>query len=216
MITDADQLTEVAWRVLETDNTLNSGIFTVAEVANYFNQRQNRFNRDALLVLAHQPLVGVAAQATYDLPQDWIATLRVTWKPVLFVGDNSGAISPVTKSSRYAAEHGLQDSNLPALPIGFDDTSSPGTLQIEMIPPPQTNGVIEILYACVLEALGFGVVPDIFDTPDEFVPFITYGVLADMFSKLGQGESLELAAYCEERYQEGIGIAKLLIAGMVS
>ena len=43
-ITDADQLAEIAWRVVEADTTFTSGLWTVTEIANYFNQRQNHFN----------------------------------------------------------------------------------------------------------------------------------------------------------------------------
>lgn len=203
--TDSDQLIEVAQRVID-NVTFTSGLWTVLEVANYFNQRQNRFNRDTKMLLAHQPVAGVNGTAEYDLPDDWIATQRATWT-------QDGVTSPVTKSSRFEAAKGLTAPTLSDRPIIFDD-SSLGTRRVELFPTPTADGSLDVLYACVLEVMAFDGSNDIFDVPDEFVPFVTYGVLADMLSKQGRGMDLARAKYCEERYQEGVLIAGVLLEGI--
>lgn len=208
-VTDADQIAEVAWRMLD-DTLLTSGLWTVPEVASYFNQRQNRFNAATNLMLAHQPLAFLSGVQTGDLPPDWIGTLRATWRAA-----GTAVMSPVTKSDRYAASLGIQGWNAPVVPTLFDDNSG-GPLKIELFPPPSTDGDLEILYSCVLEVLHFDPnAPDIFDVPDDFVPYVTYGVMADMLTKDGRGRNLEKAAYCEERYQEGIALAAILLAGFL-
>jgi hypothetical protein len=50
-------------------------------------------------------------------------------------------------------------------------------------------------------------------TPNDFTPAIKYGVLADMLSKVGRGQDLTRAAYCESRYQEGVEAAKIMLSG---
>lgn len=208
-VTDADQMAEVAWRLLD-DTILTSGLWTVAEVASYFNQRQNRFNAATNLMLAHQPLAFLSGVSSGNLPPDWIATLRATWRAA-----GSSVMSPVTKSDRYAASLGIQTWNAPLVPTLFDDNSG-GPLKVELFPPPLTDGAFEILYTSVLEILHFDPnTPDVFDVPDDFVPYITYGVLADMLSKDGRGRNLEKAAYCEERFAEGIALAGILLTGFL-
>lgn len=204
-VTDVDQLEEIAWRVLD-DTDFLSGLWTRSEVAGYFNQRQNRFNKMANLVLAHLPIAVGSDVAVSDLPQDWIASLRATWK-------QAGFMVPLGRSDRYSASLGIQTWNAPTTPTLYDD-HGPGPLKIQLMPPPNGDGVLELLYACVLETLPFDdEAPEIFDLPDDVVPYVTYGVLADMFAKDGRGRDLARAAYCESRFEEGLLIVSVLIGG---
>lgn len=206
-VTDADALIEVLGKVLE-DNGFSSGLWTAAEVAAYFNDRQNRFNRDTKLMLATMDVPVAAAAVNVALPVDWIATQRAAWKDTA-----SGIVTPVERSSRLAALLGLGSVGAPTTPILMDDQSG-GTLTAELYPVPAADGILKLLYASVLEALHFDpAAPDIFDVPDDFVPYICYGVLADMLSKDGRGRDLFRAAYAEGRYAEGVAIAAILLGG---
>ncbi len=206
-VTDGDALTEVQGKLLE-DATFTSGLWTLAEVYAYFNERQNRFNRDTLLMLAHEDTAVPAATVNVALPPDWIATQRASWKDVA-----TGIFTPLDRSSRYAALMGISTNALPTKPLLLDDDAG-GTLSAELFPIPAADGILRLLYACVLEPLNFDAVnPDIFDVPDDFLPYIMYGVLADMLSKDGRGRDLFRANYCEGRYGEGVAIAAILLGG---
>lgn len=206
-ITDADQLVEVQWRTVE-DAALTSGLWTLAEVAGYFNQRQNRFNRDTFLILAEMPgIVATNGVATYDLPDDWIATQRVTWRTA------AGVISVVDRTDHLAMDLLIGASGGPSKPIAYDDHVA-GSRRLLLGPTPTADGSIGLLYACVLELLNFNpAIPDIFDIPDDFIPYVMYGVLEDMLSKDGRGRDLSRAAYCRARYDEGVALAGLFLAG---
>ena len=52
-----------------------------------------------------------------------------------------------------------------------------------------------------------------FDIPDDWVPYLKYGVYADMLGKQGRGQDLLRAKYCDQRYQEGIALAQALLNG---
>lgn len=212
-VTDADFIEEIAWRTIET-SLFPSGLWTVTEIANYTNQRQNRFNRDAKLMLAHQPLTFSAAQTSADLPQDWIATINGSWTPA--TGTTAGISTTVGTGDRYAAEKAISSTNNPpSRPVILDDQSA-GPLKVELFPPPDVAGDLEILYASVLEVLPFDPLnPEIFDLPDDVIPYIVYGVLADMLSKDGRGQDLARAKYCEERFQEGIALSAILLEGWI-
>lgn len=213
-VTDADQLAEVAWRVIETDTTFNSGLWSVAEIANYFNQRQNRFNRDSKLMLAHQPISFVAGQSSADLPSDWIATQNGSWTPA--TGASAGIATTVATGDRYAAEKAISVTNNPPTRPTIMDDQSAGPLTLELFPPPDVDGELDLLYASVLATLGFDPgSPDIFNLPDDVVPFVMYGVLADMLSKDGRGQDLARASYCESRFQEGIALSAILLEGWI-
>jgi hypothetical protein len=212
MIAATDQFVELQWRLLDTGGTsfqFPSGLWSTDEVIEYFTERQNRFNRDTKLLLAHLPLAFSAAQASAAAPVDWIATQNGTW-----IDTPTRTASTVTTGDRYAAEHGISQTNNPPLrPVILDDQSA-GPLTIELYPPPVTEGVLDLLYATVLTAIAADS-DATFDLPDDFVPFVTYGVLADMLSKDGRGQDLARAAYCEERYSSGVKIAAIMLEGYV-
>jgi hypothetical protein len=90
------------------------------------------------------------------------------------------------------------------------DSETP-TLQVQLAPAPTGAGTLSLYYISVGNTLdGTG---EIFNTPDEFVPFLKYGVLADMLMKLGRVQDGVRAGYCENRFQEGIELAKSWISG---
>ena len=53
----------------------------------------------------------------------------------------------------------------------------------------------------------------LFNIPDDFVPYIKYGVYADMLGKTGRGQDLLRARYSEQRFQEGVVLTKALLEG---
>lgn len=209
-VTDADALADLQWRIIE-DVNFSSTVWTAVEVYALFNQRQNRFNRDTFLMLAHEPIPAVAGTTVYTLPDDWIATQRVSWTNATG-GYGQGGMSSMHRADRYG-QGLLSPGSL--RPIGYDD-QAPGVRLIEIGPAPLTNGTLNVLYASLLEVLNFNpLAPDIFDVPDDFVPYILYGVMEDLFSKEGRARNLPLAAYCRERYDEGVALAGLFLAGFV-
>jgi hypothetical protein len=174
-ITDADQLVEIRWRLIE-DAGFSSTLWTLSEIAALFQQRQDRFNRDTFFLLAHQPIAAVAGTEDYTLPDDWIATQRVTWKTL------AGAISPLTPVDRFGMANLFAADQLPPRPIAYDDQSA-GIGVLEIGPVPTVDGTLTVLYASTLETLHFDpLAPDLFDIPDDFIPYLTYGVLSDLLA----------------------------------
>ena len=209
-VTDQDQLSEIQLRVLEPDNqgaSFPSNLWTPAEVLDYFNQRQNRFNKDTLMLLAQASVPAVANQVRYTdgMPEDWIATLRATYV------NAAGVTTPLEIGDAWEIDNGLPPGRPTDRPLVLDETTPP-LRSFDLAPAaPDALSRIDLLYASTLEVLdGTGM---IFGVPDDFVPYVTYGVLADMFGKVGRGQNLPLAAYFESRYQEGVALAGVMLAG---
>lgn len=47
--------------------------------------------------------------------------------------------------------------------------------------------------------------------PNIFYPYIKYGVMADMLSKEGEAQDVKRAQYCEQRFNEGVELAKMML-----
>lgn len=205
--TDAQLLLEIQAALLE-DATFSNGLWSLAEVLRYFNQRQYRFLKETKILTAIGVSTWVPGVPTQPLPPDWIATIAALWQDL---GSGEWSVLPATDS--WEMDHLAIDAATTggALPQGYRDGDTLATLTLTLAPAPLAQGNVELLYVSLSELLdGTGV---LFSVPDDWVPYLKYGVYADMLGKDGRGQDLIRARYSELRYQEGIVLAQALMQG---
>lgn len=207
-VIDQDILNELQRVTLEGlgDNgvTWPSLMWTQAEVLGYLNQRQNRWLAATCLCWTVLETVIVANQADQPMPADWVATVFNAWKT------SAGDYDELPKFDALSFDYAL--STWPTLtattPKGYLEADG-DTLTTQVVPiPTDVGAAIERYYVALgttLDASGVA-----FSVPDEFTPCIKYGVLADMFNKVGQAANLELVAACEQRWEEGVQLGMLM------
>lgn len=202
---DTEVLTEVASAVLE-DGAFSSGLWTVAEILQYATLRQFRFLKRTRATAVYATLGWVPGQPEHDLPADHIETIAARWHS--FVDDTW---VPVPQSDSFELDHVTPETALTVdPPQGFRD-SDLATLRIALGPAPIAPGELEIIYVALSLVLdGTGIA---FEVPDAFVPYLKYGILADMLAKEGRGQDLLRARYCEQRFEEGVALAASLLEG---
>jgi hypothetical protein len=206
-VTDLDQLQEVQL-VLQEDGTFSNGLWSLAEVLGYFNQRQYRFLLETKILAAIQTIQWIPGVEQMPLPDDWIATISVNWHD-----EATEETFPLPRTDRFEMDRllGPTVTITPALPMGFREEDTTETLTIAVSPAPASTGNLSLLYVSLSELLdGTG---QIFDIPDDFVPYIKYGVYADMLGKTGRGQDLLRARYAEQRFQEGVVLTQSLMEG---
>lgn len=205
-VTDLDQLTELQ-AVLQEDATFSNGLWTLAEVVAYFNQRQYRFLFETKLLASWATLGWVPGVPQRALPDDWIATIAASWHHLA-----TDAWAPLPASDFFEADHVLGPTGAvtDARPQAYrEDTTD--TLAIAVSPAPASPGEVELIYVALSDTLdGLGTY---FTIPDDWVPYLKYGVYADMLGKTGRGQDLLRARYAEQRYNEGIVLAQSLLQG---
>jgi hypothetical protein len=211
-VADSAVLEEIQYHMLEAPDlgvTWADDMWTATEVIQYANLRQERFLKEAPVLLGRAEIVNSAALAQ-PLPEDWMITYRLIWK------DDNGdrIILPRVDHHELDAALSTWPTGTAAQPQVYADTDM-STLSIHVAPIPTNGGEFEILYvpsAPTLDGLG---VDSIFMVPEEFVPYIKYGIMADMYSKNGRAHNPALAAYCEGRFQEGIQMVLSMVRGWV-
>lgn len=181
-----------------------SGMWTQAEVLGYLNQRQNRFLAYTALMWTVRAAGVTTGQAEQAAPTDWAATIFLAY------GTSTGEYSELPRLSVQELDYWQPTwpgaSSL--LPKGYYETEGE-TLTTYLAPiPTDVGSVLERYYVALgttLTAAGVS-----FSVPDEFVATIKYGVLADMFRKVGQAQNLTLSQRCEQRWREGVELGRLI------
>lgn len=204
-MTDLEVLTEVTTGVIE-DPSFSSGLWSLAEVLSYFNLRQQRFLKATRVTAAVAIVPWTPGQPEHDLPVDWIDTVCARWHS--FVEETW---VPIPQSDSFELDHITPETALTVNPPQGFRTSDLETLRIALGPAPTAPGELEIVYVALAVTLDGTGIPCA--VPDALVPYLKYGVLADMLSKEGRGQDLLRARYCEQRFEEGIAIAASLIDG---
>jgi hypothetical protein len=202
---DSEALVEIQSLLIE-DATFSAGLWTLPQVLTYFNQRQYRFLAETQLVAALATLPWVPGQPEGNLPPDYVDTILARWHDFA-----SGAWIPLAQSDSFELDHLSHDTALTVFtPQAYRD-SDEETLRLVLGPVPISDGEVELVYVALSEALtGLGVA---FEVPDDFAPYVVYGVLADMLGADCRGQDLLRARYCETRFEEGIALAQALLDG---
>jgi hypothetical protein len=204
-ILDTDMIAEIADQLIETAG-FSTALWSVAEVVRACNQRQDRFLKETQLLISTATLGWTPAQPEHDLPPDWVETMVASWHD-----SATDAWHPLPAADAFELDHMTPDTALTVqTPQGYR-ASDLRTLRMVVGPPPTAPGEVELLYVALSERLtGLGIA---FETPDEFVPYLKYGVLADLLGKDGRGQDLLRARYCEQRFDEGVALAQAIVDG---
>lgn len=205
-VRDTEPLAEIQSALIE-DATFSSGLWTSAEVLGYLNQRQYLFLKLTHLGVAWAELSVIPGQPDLDLPEDWIDTVLARWHD-----DLTDTYTVLPASDSFELDHADPQTALTSnRPQAYRDADI-DVRRITLGPPPIASGWVELLYVSLSEALdGTGI---LFTVPDEWVPYVKYGVLADMLGKDGRGQDLLRARYCEQRWEEGVALAVACLEGL--
>ncbi len=176
-------------------------IWSVEEVEAAFNRRLNKFLEDSGIIRERRLMESPGGVALLHLPSDCLSVRRVSWV--------TGALG----QGAYATLTRIDEAQLEGV-VGWEDAvgepfayvGEPRT--IRLYPTPPGVGVVELV---IVPALGTLSGCDPIPIPACFVPFVKWGVIADLLRKEGEANDPERSKYAEGRWQEGIELARLLL-----
>jgi hypothetical protein len=207
--TDQALFDQVQYALLEPVNngaSYESQVWTLAEVVEYANQRQNRFISETGAFVGRATLNSVANQFRHALPQDWSRTVRVTWEQA------DGTRTALTRADGFEFDHGRPGWTIETRnrPLSYSDSEGPQP-QLQVMPRSFDAGLIILTYVADADALdGSG---RLLTVPDEFLPAIKWGVLSDMLRKVSRLQDPARADYAESRFEHWVAATKLLLTG---
>jgi hypothetical protein len=206
-VTDQTILSEIQRLTIENAGdggaTWPSGMWTQAEVLGYLNQRQNRLLWETGIRWTRAETAITINQSNQAAPADWVSTIFIAHK-------TSGGLYkelPLVDAQELDFVLSTWPGLTGATPRGYYEVDG-DTLTTYVVPIPTDAGsALERYYVALgttLTAAGIN-----FSVPDEFVPTVKYGTLAEMFGKMGTTQNLVLVEMCEARWNEGVEIGKL-------
>jgi len=209
-MTDQDLMTEIQYALVEPPDggaAWPSGLWTREEILGYLNQRQDRLQKDAQLIVksTDPPHLAVnAGTSRVTLPDDWLLTVSAIWR------DSTNHV-PLSRSDAWELDHGLATwPTVQGVPQVYTEFDVP-TQTLQLGPAPNQDGFLELLYVSTGTILtGDGVAAI---GPDELAHLYKYGALADALGKDGRGRDLTRSAYGEMRFRLGVEIGKILLGG---
>lgn len=212
-VTDQQLMSLIQLALLEPDDagaTWPSGMWSAADVVGYINNRQRQFLAETGITRAISFVNGVASQAAYAIPQTTIDVTRAAW--------GTGSLSPsgfvdLAREDSWELDEGTDNWPQAAAqqPSAYR-TNLLGVQQIQLTPTPNDIGLLELTTTDTgATVTGAGVALSI---PDDWTPYLAFGVMADMLSKQGEACDPDRAAYCASRWAEGIALGRLMIEGV--
>lgn len=211
--TDRELLASVQRLMLEPtiDDGLSwiSTLWTLPEVLAYANQRQQRFLADTCLTGGWFQMACLA-QETQTLDQELVYVQHAIYETPA----PSGVCTPLLPLSRFSSDLSLPGwtGQTTTAPKGYL-VGQTGTNVLSLVPPPVAAGLLHLFGVVLAEVLDrSGIYLNI---PDEWVPYLRYGVMADMLGKQGEAYDEPRAKYCEQRWQEGVESAKAVLQVML-
>jgi hypothetical protein len=83
---------------------------------------------------------------------------------------------------------------------------------ISLIPPPSTGNLVRLCYTAKPTQLTSPPSGDL-DLPDDIVPFIKFGTLAELFEQSGEAHDPERALVCSSIFDLGIEVGRSWVSG---
>jgi hypothetical protein len=204
-VTDAYLQTSMLYSLLEDTSIPYAGTeqFTQAQITAALQRRRDQFLVETgchltLLTHAYTP----NAEGRTVLTDTVIDVRRAAWLDsdsrywLMWRDDEHGAMS-----------HSPDWLQTPGTPQAYSVSASP-PLTVQLFSPPLASGSLDLITVqsgATLNPAG-GVVMGV---PDDFTWVVRFGALADLLGKDGQAYDPTRAQYCEQRWDEGVALARL-------
>lgn len=201
-LTDNDVYTLIEYHLLEpaTGSTwTGTNQFSIADLSQACSRRLNEILQIAACNMAEQLLAVTPNTSTVTLEDLVLDVRRCRWVPAMNQGSPVTLRRADTRTFQYFTPRYPQTS---ANPLRWDVIGSPPqTITLDTLVNVPSN--LEAL--CMMAGADFDPPTNApLLMPDDWMWVLKFGAMADILSKEQEGKDLERAAYCRQRYEEGL------------
>lgn len=211
--TDRQLYNTIQYVLLEVPNngaSFGSGLYTTIEMVGRTNYRLDLF----------QKLTGIQAKSNVQdtasaNSRNQVATNLTDVIDIIEVAYNDGnGWNVIPKGTSNAADvYITNQTTTQAVPSFYTIDAAP-LLAICLYPPPSGAGTLRMTYVPRIGTLPTTPDGTNIALPDDYTPYIMFGVLADLFSKAGETYDPQRAQVCEGLYQLGVQVTSGTVSGL--
>lgn len=191
-------LMENAGEEVDGSTWVGTESFSLDDVQQAVVRRVNRFLEDTGQIVTQSQVAVAPGNGIVDIPTEWIDVRRASW--ITPEGDHN----VLWRTSEYVADSQFNDWNIsPGKPESYSVAVVP-QIRLQLLPSPDDIGTLDLLMVNALTVTG---ALNIFN---DFGWVIKWGAIADLLGQDGEARDAERAQYAEQRYQEGVQLAKIM------
>lgn len=207
-VTDGDLIAEIEHHLLEPSTAAypltwtGSAQFSLDDILEAIQRR-----RDEALSTTGCTLTRSTVPATFvtrtALPDSTIDIRRIAWLPVPDQGYGAMSIQQSDDWAQEAFDYGYTTAPQRQPSTYRQSTQPPLSFDVDAIPP--VAGEYEVLTVNAGPALSTAAAT-LLGVPDDWSWVIKWGALIDLLNRESNAKDEMRAAYCEQRYREGLGL----------
>jgi hypothetical protein len=203
-LTPAQIITRIIYHLMENqgadvDGTawVGTSMFTLDDLTQAVYRRVNRFLEETGQIVSRETQAVASGEGIIELTPEWIDVRRVAWTTP------EGVTTNLWRTSEYVADNQFNDWNVaPGTPEAYSVAVRP-IRTLQLIPPPIDNGTLDLLTVDTSIVTSVPIFND-------FGWVIKWGAMADLLGQEGEANDPERSKYCEQRWAEGIQLAKIM------
>jgi len=178
--------------------------FSFADISSAIEKRRNQFLVETGQVVTVADLIPITSgNGRTILDDSFIDVRRVAWKSLDNTFTNLWQVDEITLNRRLVGWNRNQ-----ATPQSFSLVTTPETI-VQLGPAPVDSGNLHVLTVKAPPLIDLAAASSI-GVFEDFVPAVIWGARAELLSKDGPAKDALRAAYCEQRFNEGIQLARLM------
>lgn len=208
---DQDLVLDMEYHLLEVPNNWSvsqvwdgTDMFTMDDLVRAVERRRNQFLLETGMMLTHSTPAGPTANGNgiVSLSDSIIDVRRVA-----FTDSVLSSTRVLDETDEWTATHFAAGWNgAPGNPLAWSEFQNPH-VSLQLLPPNLNAGTLDLLTVNSPADLNVAT-GALLHIPDDFAWVIKWGALADLLGRDGQARDPNRAAYCEQRWQEGLLAAK--------
>lgn len=200
---------EIQYHLLEAPNGISgagmSGQVSIGAILSAVQRARNRFVLDVHLPysVSKPPLNIDTPDGLLQLPSSCMYLHRAGWQDL-----TSGTWTNLWRQDDWAIDHNAPLWTInPGAPLCYSESEA-APIQIQLDPPPQAVGNLEIITVDSLQ-IDLTSATSTFNIPDEWIHAVKYAALADLLSADSQLNDPMRAQYAQMRYSQAVDAAQM-------
>ena len=185
-----------------------TAMFTMADITTALQNRRDQFLVDTGVIITRTtPSSGVPSGGRITLADTIIDVRRLAW---IQVDGLVTTITPLWRVDEYqlTAYDTTWSTSADQVPQYYSILSPP-PLTVQLAPAPTDTMNLDLLSVSSGAALSPTATATVLGVPDDMAWIVKWGAMADLLSKDGPAQDPERSAYCQQRYEQGVEMAKI-------